>query len=442
MRKRSLLLLFIILGLSIILLSQCTKSVKNNQTASSDKVTVTVGDGKDKTPKGDTQMLKVTVSMKSAEFAVLQKQSAQYTAAHQGINVELNNLPETDAYSTLKKENQLGDGPDLMLLNNSWVNEFAALGFLHPMDEFFTGEQQSHGITALMDQVKWNGYLWAIPKDVDPYILVWNKNLAADNKLDHSPNTIEEWLAWNKAMMHPEEGKYGIYIDASDPYAFLSLISTLGENGSDSTLPLFKLSDPAILKKIESFFVPQDTTWNVKAFQKNYPAVSSTWDPWQLLLQGKMAGMVTTISEFKRHVDSTLYLAALSLKKTAGSSENYGLLKGRSYSISSHSKNSTLAINWIKEMTSIGTDLMVWDEAKLLPSLPTAYLSEPISNDAYSNSYIWLINNGKVLPVETETNKRVNNLQLEIQKLWNGEETMKVFLENSAKLWIPEKSSF
>jgi maltose-binding protein MalE len=442
MRKRSLLLLFIIIGLSIILLAQCTKSVKDNQTTSSDKVTVGVGNGKDKAPKGDTQMLKVTVSMKSAEFALLQKQSTLYTTAHPGINVQLNNLPEAEAYATLKKENQLGDGPDLMLLNNNWVNEFAALGFLHPMDEFFTGEQQSHGITALMDQVKWNGYLWAIPKDVDPYILVWNKNLAAENKFDHSPITIEEWLAWNKAMMHPEGGKYGIYIDSSDPYAFLSLISTLGENGSDSTLPLLKLSDPAILKKIESFFVPQETAWNGKAFQKNYPAVSPTMDPWSLLLQGKMAGMVTTISEFKRHVNSTIDLAALSLKKTGGSSDNYGLLKGRSYSISSRSKNNTLAINWIKEMTSIGTDLIVWDEAKLLPSSPIAFLSGPISNDAYSNSYVWLINNGKVLPVEPETNKRLNNLQLEMQKLWSGAETMKVFLENSAKLWVPEKSSF
>jgi maltose-binding protein MalE len=441
-RKRSLLMLFIILGLSIVLLSQCTKSVKEPTTTKAVNVKEGVGKGSITNSKRESQTLKITVSMQPDEFVLLQKQSLAYTASHEDINVELTNV--TDAYTSLKKANQLGDAPDLMLLDNHWVNEFAVLGFLHPMDEFFTGEQQSQGITALMNQVKWNGYLWAIPKDVDPYIIVWNRNTALENKWEHAPESIDELLIWNKTMMHPEEGKYGVYFDPSDSYAFLSLISALAVDTSVNNSvsnPLTKINEPITLKKIESFFVPQEETWNGAFLKQNYPPKSPNWDPWDLLQQGKMAAMITTVSEFKRHGNSNIDLAALSIKATDSTDKsNLGLLKGRSYAISSRSKNETLAINWIKEMTSIGTDLIVWDEAKLLPSLPTAYLTTPISNDAYSNSYIWLINHGKVLPVEPETNMRISSLKAEWNLVWNGQQSMKIFLDNTSKLWSENKN--
>jgi maltose-binding protein MalE len=439
-RKRSFLVLFIILGLSIVLLSQCTKSAKEPKTTATSNIIEKVGKGNTIDSKLESHALKVTVSMQPKEYALLEKQSLEYTSTHDDIKVELNNV--TDAYAVLKKANQLGDAPDLMLLDNHWVNEFAALGFLHPMDEFFTGEQQSQGITSLLSQVKWNGYLWAIPKDVDPYILVWNIKTAEANKWPHAPESIDELLLWNKTMMHPEEGKYGIYYDQNDPYAFLSLLTTLGDDTTGQSF-LSKANDPLTIKKIESFFVPQEEIWNGTLLKKNYPLITPTWDPWDLLSQGKLAAMVTTVSEFKHHGDNNINLAALSLK-TGSSSEtsNFGLLKGRSYAISSRSKNQDLAINWIKEMTSIGTDLIVWDEAKLLPSSPTAFLTTPISNDAYSNSYIWLINNGKVLPVEPDSYKKISSMKANWDQVWQGKETMKSFLENSSKLWVENKSSF
>jgi maltose-binding protein MalE len=426
-------MLFIILGLSIILLSQCTKSVKETEKSTTGNVIAGVGKGKDTTSIKQSQTLKVTVSMQPTEYALLQKQSAEYTLSHNDIHVELKNV--IDGYAELKKANQLGDGPDLMLLDNHWVNEFAALGFLHPMDEFFTGEQQSHGITTLMNQVKWNGYLWAIPKDVDPYILVWNTKIKIppDNKWPlHAPETVDEWLTWNKTLMHPEAGKYGIYFDPLDTYAFLSLISTLTDDTSHPNF-LTKMNDPATIKKVESFFAPQEEIWNGSSVKQNYPALSAALDPWYLLKQGKIAAMVTSVSEYKLHGNGDISLAALSLKS---------LLKGRSYAISSRSKNSTLAINWIKEMTSIGTDLTVWDKAKLLPSLPTAYLTTPISNDSNSNSYIWLINNGKVLPVEPETNKKIISIKSGWIQVWEGKQSMKTFLEQSSKLWKENKINF
>jgi hypothetical protein len=59
-------MLFIILGLSIILLSQCTKSVKEPEKATTDKVVAGVGKGNDTTSKSESQTLKVSVSKQPA----------------------------------------------------------------------------------------------------------------------------------------------------------------------------------------------------------------------------------------------------------------------------------------------------------------------------------------------------------------------------------------
>lgn len=440
-RKRSLLMLFIILGLSIILLSQCTKSVKEPQKAATGTVVTGKGASKDPASISESKSLKVTVAMQPAEYSALQKKSAEYVLNHEDTHVDLNNV--IDGYAELKKANEMGDGPDLMLLDNLWVNEFASLGFLRPMDEFFTGEQQSHGILTLMNQVKWNGYLWAIPKDVDPYILVWNKKAAADNKWNHAPETVEELLAWNKAFMHPELGKYGIYFDTFDPYALLSLLSTLMDNTKNISLFDGINNDPTLVKKIENFFVPQEEAYNPAFLKQNYPSHSSLRDPWLMLNRGEIAAMVTTVSEYKLHESNSNELAALKLvENNTFEAINYGLLKGRSYAISSQSKNAILAIDWIKAMTSSETDLIAWDEAKLLQSLPIAYLTTPISNDSNSSSYTWLINNGKVLPVEPQMNKKIISFKNNWYQVWEGKQSMKVFLENSVQLWKAAKSDF
>jgi maltose-binding protein MalE len=434
-------MLFIILGLSIVLLSQCTKSVKEPQKAATGTVVTGKGTGKDPASISESKSLKVTVSMQPAEYNVLLKKTEEYMLNHEDTHVELSNA--VDGYADLKKANELGNGPDLMLLDNLWVNEFASLGFLRPMDEFFTGEQQSHGITTLMNQVKWNGYLWAIPKDVDPYILVWNKKIAADNKWNHAPETVEEWLAWNKALMYPELGKYGIYFDTFDPYALLSLLSTLLDNAKNTSLFAGINEDPTLVKKIESFFVPQEELYNSMYLKQNYPSRDSIRDPWLMLKQGDIAAMVTTVSEYKQHTSSSNELAALKLiENDTFETINYGLLKGRSYALSSQSKNEILAIDWIKEMTSSETDLIAWDEAKLLQSLPTAYLTTPISNDSNSNSYKWLIDYGRVLPAEPQINNKITSFKNDWYQVWEGKMSMKAFLEKSVKLWKVTKSDF
>ncbi|MBO9604946.1 MAG: extracellular solute-binding protein [Paenibacillaceae bacterium] len=439
-KKKSYLALFSILGLSLILLSQCTGS--GNQQVTGDGEDNAAGTQKtnERSPGSTGQSLTIAVSMAADEFASLQKLSDKYMETHTDITVQMNNLPAKEAYARLKKASQLGEAPDLMLLDNAWISEFAALGFLQPVDEYYTGEKSSQRIEKVMNQVKWNGYMWGVPKDVDPYILVWNKKAAEELKTDSGPATAEEMLNWNKRWMKPELGTYGIYVDPTDPNAMLALLSALGGTMGEAAMPTMKAGEAASVKTMESFFEPQDAAWDAKQYALNYPALQAApqaangpmWQPWDLLATGKMAAMVTTISDYGRHKNAGVAIASL----PQGGGPLKGVwLGGRSYTIAARSTDAKAAIEWIKEVTSPDAELRLWTETKKLPTQLSVYNMPLMRGDEHFHSYDWLISNGKSLPFDTENAKKLSTLQSELERLHKGETDVKTFGERAAKLW-------
>lgn len=431
-RKKITWILLTIIGLSALLFSQFIGVSGKRVDKPSDKggsftASGTEGD------KGDAPLtLKAQVSMEPKEFELLQKLAKQFADAHNGISVEVENISAKEAYDKWKKASQMGDAPDLMLLDNTWVHEFAALGFLQPVDEFFSGDQQAQRFATLMNQVKWNGYIWGVPKDVDPYILAWNKKTAAELKSDHAPETPEELAAWNKALLKPEEGKYGVYVDPNDTMGFMVLVSSLtgAWQQADKVWP----NEAAAQKTLESFLAPQEEVWSGKLLSKNYPVPGTNWSAWDLLNKGKIGVLITTASDFRRNAKEDIGIAAL---PAVGGKENGVWLKGRSFVVSSRSKNVKLLMDWIKEMTNPETEISFWNETKTLPAQTLSYNLPPLRGDEYIRSYDWLIRQGKVLPESADTPKHVTALQSELQRLWKGEISVKQWMESVAKEWTP-----
>lgn len=430
-KQKSLLIILCIIGLSAIVFSQCVG------TGGSGGSSAAIGQGAaglEKTgsdSKDGVKTVKASVAMEPKEFELFSKLAQQYSDQHNGIQIEVENVPVREAYEKWKKAGQIGEAPDLMLLDNHWVQEFAALGFLQPMDEFFSSDQQNGRIGILMNQVKWNGYIWGVPKDVDPYILAWNKKAAAALSLEQAPQTAEELTAWNKSMLKPEEDRLGVYVDPTDPYAFIALSSSL--TGSWMAQAPIWPDKEAVLTNLKQFYLPQEEAWNGKAYMDSYPVPSSEWSPWDKLAAGEIVALVTTVSAFKSHTQEDLAIAAM---PAYNGSEQGGWLKGRSFTISSRSEHTRLLMDWIKEMTTPDMEIKYWNEARILPAQIPSYSLAPLRGDEHIHSYDWLIGQGKVLPVASETAKNLFLLQKELDKLWKEDGTLEVLLDNIEKSWI------
>ncbi|RAU99188.1 extracellular solute-binding protein [Paenibacillus sp. YN15] len=431
-KKKGLLIILCIFGLSALVFSQCigTRSNGGDSTATGLPNSRSAANGSDSTEGG--QIIKVAVAMESREYDLFSRMAKRFSDMHEGIDIQIENVARPEAYEKWKKAAQLGEAPDLMLLDNDWVQEFAALGFLQPVGEFFSTDQQNARIAKLMNQVKWNGYIWGVPKDVDPYILVWNKKTASDNKLSRAPETGDELLAWNKQLMKPEDGRYGVYLDPQDPYAFIAAASSLtsGWLGKEEVWT----NDAEAQKRLESFLAPQEETWTGKAFPKNYPLPSAAWSPWELLAKGQIAAMITTVSEYKhRAADTNLGMASIPV--LIGNDQKTVWLKGRSFAVSSRSPHTKLLMDWIKELTTPESEIEFWSEAQMLPAQIPAYSLAPLKGDEQIKSFDWLISQGRVLPLASETSRSLSALQKELAKLWKAENTVKTLMEHADKSW-------
>ncbi|HEY0827936.1 MAG TPA: extracellular solute-binding protein, partial [Bacilli bacterium] len=207
-------------------------------------------------PDEEGKVLKVALSMEPGEFSLLQSLTYEFESTHPEIDVELENLPKSGIYRIYKRNAQLGNATDIMLLDNIWINEFAALGYLsHRIDEFFSSELQSQQIEDVMSQVKWNGYIWGVPKDVDPYVMVWNKTRLSEVQLENPPASAKEFISINSLLRDKATNRYGLYLDPTDPYALLSLIWTAGGGFQNTTNNPVTLNDNnKTLLLLESLF--------------------------------------------------------------------------------------------------------------------------------------------------------------------------------------------
>ncbi|GIP39654.1 hypothetical protein J31TS4_29340 [Paenibacillus sp. J31TS4] len=368
----------------------------------------------------------------------MKKLADQYEASHKGVELKIDNLPPEEAYAALKKEAQLGQPHDVMLLPNEWLNEFAALGYLSTVDDLLTGDQQSQRIATSLNQVKWNGFLWGIPKDVDPYIIAWSKEKAAAWSKDHTPESTEELLAWIKQFHKPDGTGYGLYARTEDAYSLLSLVSATGIPADTTGSPLARLDEPGSIQQLQSLLLPDEKTWSAEAFERHYPAEGKGFQPWELLESGKLAAFLTTVSDYKLHGGDSVTISALPVTVTGKLSQMGTWLKGRSYALSSKAKTNQAAVAWLKEISSLDSEMKLWADGRRLPALIPAYTTSALRNDPSYKSYAWLVEQGRVLPVQIDAAKKLAALQADAAMLRQGKLDLKRFGETTAAQWKPQ----
>ncbi len=178
----------------------------------------------------------VEVALGEQEFYALSNMNDDFAFRHPDIQVELRRISPETAYETYRRASELEEAADVMLFRNEWVAEFASSGHLHPADSAFAGKALGEQFEALSAPLKWNGYLWGVPRDMDPYVLVWNLELLRDwlgEEADY-PLTGEQWAA-AAASAESEEanGAYWLAIDGEDPFALLAWLENYARERSD-----------------------------------------------------------------------------------------------------------------------------------------------------------------------------------------------------------------
>ena len=127
------------------------------------------------------------------EGAIVRRQIARF-AAERGIPVEIQPTPDAaDQRHQLYVQwlNAWSADPDVLQLDVVWTPEFAAAGWILPLDGFGIPESDlADFIDAALVSNRWAGRLYAVPWIVDTGMLYWRTDL-----MERAPETFEELTA-------------------------------------------------------------------------------------------------------------------------------------------------------------------------------------------------------------------------------------------------------
>jgi multiple sugar transport system substrate-binding protein len=243
--------------------------------------------------------LTFSASAVGAEGAVIRTQLARFAALHPEIPIELQVTPDAaDQRHQLYVQwlNARAPDPDVLQLDIIWTAEFAAAGWIRPVD--LSAEAREDFFPAALDANRWRDQWYAVPWFADAGLLYWRTDLMRGppstlTELRESAiaavrsGTTRSGLVWQGARY---EGLVTVFLEHLTAFGG----SILDERGRVT------VGDPAAVAALTFMrdaiysdgFVPASTlTWQEEqtrfAFQNGEAAYMRNWPyAWALLQEG------------------------------------------------------------------------------------------------------------------------------------------------------------
>lgn len=353
MKRKNYWFLFAILLLSLTSLSQ-GQNLTPDRSSGEERKTMSWNPQPSSTQDTDDQAIRVVTHLNESDYKELLDMNQGFMS-ETGIQVEIRNIPDTDAYRQLTASLEVGDGPDVMLVNSPWIRSMAASGYILPAESYQNSSTGSDTISPILQMLEWNGYQWGIPLDMDPYVLVWQAHALQTFGIADTPQDAGK--GWKDLLVKQEtrKDKKLLALPAGDGYAFAAFMGGMGES------------------------LVHPTNEELESLSKLRPGIQfiepgKTKEAWTSLKNGELILMAVSASEAVKEKQNNSLLELRMPEQLYG--DNPFLLRGRSYAVSAQSQFPEKAAEWIAYMTS-GRSQKQWTEATgYLPVLRTIYEEE------------------------------------------------------------------
>lgn len=353
MKRRNHWILFVVLLLSLTILSPSFDISRDPVTDEDDQSTDPLYRPAPPAPQ-EQQPLKIAVSMQEQDFAVFQRLAVEI-GNKIGCDVEVHNMQETvesEAYAAIRESYVLGDSADITLLNNYYIRLFAMQGYLRPITGNDLNGTAADPFPKTITVSEWNGYRWAVPLDIDPYLYAEARSDNASSPPLQSMSSDEDWM--NRMTAWSETDDKPFFLDVEDPLAFASWLEFRG-----------------IIRQTEEPFNPagqseqmqariQDLETLLPYIETNFKDSVSGQLNWTSGIV-KLSDMLPEYrGELTEYINNDVETQALTVT-------------GRSFAISSRTGQTDLATEWIKAMTSPESVQDWFEETGNLPIYRSLY---------------------------------------------------------------------
>jgi multiple sugar transport system substrate-binding protein len=154
----------------------------------------------------DASLLTISGSAVGAEAVVMRRQLDRFSALHPGVRTELRVTPDAaDQRHQLYVQwlNGRASEPDVLQLDIVWTAEFAAAGWILPLDRF--SPDLDDFFPAAIRANRWRGAIYALPWFVDAGLLYWRTDL-----VDAAPRSLAELREAARRLVNDGRVPFGL----------------------------------------------------------------------------------------------------------------------------------------------------------------------------------------------------------------------------------------
>jgi len=310
--------------------------------------------------------LNIEVSMDDASFAVLQTLNRTVLYRLPGISVKLVNRPAAGREEHLMHVFRMEESPDLILLDNADIITYAVRAYLLPMNDFFTSNTETAYVSAMTQQLSWNGYIWGIPFQLQPYILVYHKQAWMEATGEESPKNFGQiWDAYRSGILR---------IDGDDLNGYAALANAMyadwqyperlsaesgeeetgGNDAEDGSAPSAeeegegrtRPGETASDEEVGSEDDLDETSPIAEDIVKDNEEGGKPEHPWDLLRKGEIAALITTMHAYELNRSAGLSYSVIPTAHRDGSL----FMTGESFVLAADTMNHDAAFSWVSEL--------------------------------------------------------------------------------------------
>lgn len=304
--------------------------------------------------------LRADVSLPVYAFKHLEALNKTFMKQHPNIRVTLHNREKSSVHDDYIQAFRLGNAADVLLMDGEDVLQYAVAARLAPTDDYYASDPETVIMPALVNQLKWNGYIWGIPLQMNPYVLVYHEERWQALVDEDEAADLRELLT----SAYQQQQLY-----AADSLSLAALLSVLHplwleELRTEQVQSDDSLAEPsqdeelvtgdAVAASSSSHesgaeHVTASQVEQVDSAEEAVQPLSSVRMEvmWDRLHEGEIAAMIVPLSEYDRHMAPSIHARLLTQADGAPST----LIAGQSFVLSADSPYQEEAFLWIRSIS-------------------------------------------------------------------------------------------
>ncbi|AVX19728.1 MAG: extracellular solute-binding protein [Bacillota bacterium] len=412
------------LGLATVLLASSfvTGCAKNEEPRTGNK------------PGGEKVTISFWHTFNQEETQTINEIVKEFEAQNPDIKVDMQAVPFADAQNKFKVAAQAGNAPDVFRAEIAWTPEFAALGYLAPIDDLIKPEDKADYLEAPFNYNVYNGKIWGVPQVTDALALLYNKRMLKEAGVE-PPKTMDELVKVAQKLTDKQKGRYGFFY-RGDAYWYQPFMWAFGGGLIDSKDKTILVNTPGAVKGLQFMIDLRDKYGVVPKeidFANDYDnmQVGFKTGKYAMILNGPWATSdLLSGPEFKD--PDNLGIAPIPVGPEGKTGSPVG---GHNYVISANTKNREAAYKFIEFINSREAQAKFAVKNNLLPTRKSAYELPEVKNNRIVSDFKAVIEKATNRPVIPEGGQIYTDFTPNYQAALKGQKTPQQALDDVAAAW-------